>query len=60
MGLFSKLTPAEAGRLDGALFGGMEGQNDEIWDETAEVLGQLRDEQPQMPPESTGFRLWGR
>ena len=57
MGMFSKLTPAQAGRLEGALFGGLTGASDEIWDETADVIGDLRRDQPKVPPASLGFRL---
>ena len=60
MGLFSKLTSAEAGRLEGVLFGGLAGQDDETWDETAGLIDDLRDEHPRVPPGVLGFRLGGK
>lgn len=69
--MFSELTPDEAGRLDGALFGALEdignAQPDremwdqtacETWDEIADVLtNNLRAEHSQVTPSMLGFRL---
>lgn len=62
--MFSELTPDEAGRLDGALFGSLTelsasqpDHGDEMWDETADIIGDLRSQQPYMPPDTADFRL---
>jgi hypothetical protein len=69
--MFRELTPHEAGRLDAALFDALisvdkVGQLDEpvqspphadIWDETADVIRDLRAEHEYMPPETASFRL---
>jgi hypothetical protein len=69
--MFRELTPTEAGRLDSALFGSLErleevGQfgepyqsppHTDMWDETADILGDLRGQHEYMPPETADFRL---
>lgn len=69
--MFSDLTPDEAGRLDGALFGALgdieSAQPDpgswdqtacEMWDEIADVVtNNLRAEHSQVTPSALGFRL---
>jgi hypothetical protein len=69
--MFRELTPHEAGRLESALFGSLErlvvvGQFGEpcespphahIWDETHDILGDLRTEHEDMPASTLDFRL---
>lgn len=60
MKLFGKLSHAEAGRLEHILHGGLKGADDGTWDDTAELIADLRKQHPQVPPESLSFRLPGR
>jgi hypothetical protein len=61
--MFKELTPHEAGRLESALCNALMdadevGQFDEpLWDETADVICDLRAQHEYMPPETNGFRL---
>jgi hypothetical protein len=69
--MFKGLTPHEAGRLESALcnalmdadevgqFGGpLESPpHADMWDETADIICDLRAQHEYMPPETNGFRL---
>jgi hypothetical protein len=64
--MWNNLTPEEAGRLDGVLFGALSTMNlvgatgaayEAMWHETADVLDDLRAQHTHMASGTAGFRL---